>query len=340
MNIIERIENNSTPVIIAEVGVNHEGSLKKAKELMVLAASAGADIVKYQSYTLERYTSLNDLARVERLRRFCLDQEEFKELYGLSKELNIGFLSTPVTEDWVENLNPYCSEFKIASGDFTFKVLIEKVLNTGKPIILSTGGCSEKEIDTILNWIRLEIAPQDLKKRVVLLHCVSAYPTPIEQANIRSIQYLSERYDVNVGYSNHVIGLEASLMAVALGASVIEVHFTDNKHGREFRDHALSFDKNDLEEFVSKSRLYAKALGYYNKTVQPCEEDAPKLFRKGIVASHDLLKGETLKKENLMFARPATEFRACELDSLIGKKLNMDVKSGHLIPRDSVECVA
>src|SRR3990167_11129284 len=163
-------------------------------------------------------------------------------------------MSTPVTEDWVEFLNPLCAAFKVASGDLTFRPVIDAILKTQKPIYLSTGAATIEEIDRTVLWIQNAIGNQLLQDRLTLLHCVAAYPAPIGEANILSIPYLKERYKINVGYSNHVIGMSACLSAVALGAAVVEVHFTDQKNDRIFRDHALSFDSTDLKTFVRISK--------------------------------------------------------------------------------------
>lgn len=330
--------SDSNFTIVAEIGVNHEGSLDKALELIYLASDAGADAVKFQSYTPERFIASNDPERRERTRRFFLSREAHLKLAKLANQLGTAFMSTPITEDWVDFLNPLCSVFKIASGDLTFKPLIDAVLKTEKQIYLSTGASTIEEIDRTVSWIQKSIGGQALKDRLTLLHCVSAYPTPIEEANIFSIPFLRERYQLNVGYSNHVMGMSACLSAVVLGASVVEVHFTDQKNNREFRDHALSFDANDLKTFVQLSKEIRQSLGKYEKKIQPCESGGVKLIRKGIVAAKNLKVGDVLKREDLMYARPATEFHALELENIIGKKINRDIHSGYTITRDAILC--
>lgn len=326
---------NSIPVI-AEIGVNHEGSFEKAKSLLVLAAESGADFVKFQSYTPERYASASNLERLKRVSKFALTEGQFKELSGLAVDTGVGFLSTPLTEDWVEELKPLVSAFKIASGDLTFKPVIQEAARSGKPLLISTGGATLDEIDQAVEWVRQEVSEENLKEKLTLMHCVSAYPTPIEEANVLSIPFLRERYNLNIGYSNHVMGVEASLAAVSLGASVVEVHFTDQKEGREFRDHALSFDPHDLKTFISMANKIKVSLGAFGKEPQPCEKEGIDLMRKGVVAAKDLRSGDTLTLENLMFARPATGFKSSEIEKLIGKTINQDIKSGCLIPKDAI----
>ena len=138
-----------------------------------------------------------------------------------------------------KTLSEICPAIKIASGDITFKPVLKLVLETNKPIILSTGASNIKEIDEAVKYIEKFIGKDDIKNKLYLLHCVSAYPTPIKQANLKSIPFLKDRYGLKVGYSNHVIGINACLTAIALGADLVEVHFTDNKINREFHDHAF-----------------------------------------------------------------------------------------------------
>lgn len=325
--------------IIAEIGCNHEGSFEKAVELTHLAADSGADIVKYQSYTPERYTSADDVERRERVTKFALTKENFYDLSEIAKQRNMLFMSTPLTEDWVELLKPLCCAFKIASGDIIFKPVISKAIETGKHLILSTGAATLDEIDQTVEWIQEMIGNEKLDDRLTLMHCVSSYPTPINEANILTIPFLKNRYKINIGYSNHVIGMAACLSAVALGATLIEVHFTDKKEGRAFRDHSLSFDPDDLKKFVHLSKEIKKSLGRYDKQIQACETQNISLIRKGIVAAHDIKAGDKLTEKNLMFARPATEFNAEDLFKLIGKQVDREIKRGHIIRKDSLICV-
>lgn len=325
--------------IIAEIGCNHEGSFEKAIELTHLAADAGADIVKYQSYTPERYTSADNEERRARVTQFALTQQHYLALSEVATQRGMLFMSTPLTEDWVAFLNPLCCAFKIASGDITFKPVIKEAAKTGKHIILSTGAADLNEIDRAVMWIREVIGNDHLEDRLTLMHCVSAYPTPIEEANILSIPFLRDRYHVNVGYSNHVIGSTGCLAAVALGATLIEVHFTDQKEGRQFRDHSLSFDATDLKCFIQQANDVRLSLGQYGKVPQSCEKQNIPLIRKGIIAAKDIKAGEILTEEHLMYSRPATEFSSEDLVKIVGKKVIKDIKRGYLILKEVVACV-
>lgn len=325
------------PFIVAEVGVNHEGSFKKAKHLIKSAAQAGADAVKFQTYTPARYASASDPDRLARVTRFSLTHEEFESLSRTAADSNIEFFSTPLTEDVAPLLGGICSRLKIASGDLTFEPVIRAAAQIGKPIILSTGLGTIEEIDQAIEWIRSETGSDWLVRNVTLMQCVVAYPTPIEEANLLSIPFLKERYGLSVGYSNHVIGQDACLAAVALGAEIIEVHFTDCKVNRDFRDHEMSFDEKDLREFVAKSQLIYSALGQYGKPRQDSEKPLLKAVRKGLAAARPLRKGSVIRRDDLMFARPATEFDSNELHLVVGQTLLQDLNTGELVPRDAVK---
>lgn len=322
--------------IIAEIGVNHEGDFNQAQKMLRLAAETGVDYVKFQSFTPARYASASDPARLARVSGMALSQAQFRTLADTAQELKVGFISTPLSEDWVDILDEYCPAFKIASGDITFRPVIEKAARTGKPVIVSTGAATLEEIDQAVEWFAAVVGKENLKERMILMHCVTAYPTPVEQANVLSVPFLKERYGLRTGYSNHVMGINASLAAVALGADVVEVHFTDQKEGREFRDHSLSFDQKDLTEFIVRADEIRRSLGVYGKIVQAAERDIVAAVRKGIIAARDIKAGEVLRAEDLMFARPATEFSSNDIDQLIGRAVNQDVLQGHLIPRKAI----
>lgn len=330
------IINHAEIKVIAEIGCNHEGNFAKAVELMHLAIESGANIIKYQSYTPERYVSADNPERLSRVTKFALTKENYYTLAEIARQNSVEFMSTPLTEDWVEWLNPLCSAFKIASGDITFRSVIEKAAKTNKHLIISTGAATIDEISQAVKWVEDIVGSDQLKERLTLMHCVSAYPTPINEANILSIPFLREKYNLNVGYSNHVIGMSACFAAVAQGAQLIEVHFTDQKEGREFRDHSLSFDSLDLKNFIKIANEIRQSLGSYNKEIQPSEKENINIIRKGIIAADDIKEGEILSAEKLMYSRPATEFTSLDLPKIIGKKVNRTILRGHLISKESI----
>lgn len=321
--------------VIAEIGVNHEGDVDVAAKLVAAAAEAKADAVKFQSYTPARYVSRSDRERFERVSRFSLNEAAHRRLAKEAERCGIAFISAAISEDWVPLLAELGPAVKIASGDLTFEPVIRAAAESGRVVILSTGGGTIEEVDEAVGWVR-DVCGGTLAERLVLLHCVSLYPALIGQANLRAIPFLAERYGVAVGWSNHVIGSEACLAAVAVGARVVEVHVTDRKTGRAFRDHHLSFEPQDLADMVAAIGRVTSSLGAPTKAPQPEEIAILKTMRKGIVAACDITAGTVVQPMHLSFARPATEFTASELPQLIGAVATRAISSGELITRGAV----
>ena len=322
--------------IIAEIGVNHEGNLENALNLIELAAVSGADAVKFQSYTPKFYISRDNQERYERVKKFALTLDEHLVLIEKARSVGIEFFSTPLSEDWVPFLSDFVDVFKIASGDITFETVIKKTAATGKVLIISTGGCGISEIDQAVSWVEDEVGKKHLKEKLLLMHCISSYPAPLEQANIKSIPFLSERYGLNVGFSNHVIAPEACYAALALGTNVFELHFTDKKAGKTFHDHKLSFEPNEIKKFLDQAKKIKASLGEFNKSIQLCEVETIPNIRKGLVASRNLSKGHILSDKDIHYARPAYDFTAAEKPSLIGKTILQDIKTGYHIKKEFI----
>ena len=323
----KNIEKN--PVIVAEIGINHEGSIIKAKKLIQLAKENGADAVKFQSFTPENYISSSDPERLKRIKKFCLSHKDFIELSNYCKKIGINFFSTPITIDYVKKLNPLVGVFKISSGDFTFKPLIKECVKTKKPIILSTGLSDEKTIKEILNFIK-KIGGNNYLKKIVLMHCVSAYPAPLEDVNLYSINFLKEKFKTITGYSNHALGTDVCKIALMLGASMIEVHFTDKRIGKKFHDHKLSYEPSELQDLVNFRNNYITILGSKNKKIRKSEIPFLKHARKGICYKEDLKKNTIIDMKCLTFLRPAEEFLFFEVNKILGKKLKRDVNRNEI----------
>jgi N,N'-diacetyllegionaminate synthase len=325
--------------VIAEVGVNHEGDADAAARLIEASAKAGAHAVKFQSYTPERFIAATDLERFARVTRFMLDEQTHRRLAEVAKDNGIAFFSSAITEDWVPLIAELSPAIKIASGDLTFEPVISASARTGKPVVLSTGGGDVAEVDQAVAWFKAAVGKSDVSQQLVLLHCVSGYPTPMEQANLRSIPFLAERYGLTIGWSNHVIGPQACIAAVALGASVVEIHVTDRREGRSFRDHSLSFEPGELAELVVTLKSVRQSLGEASKEPAACERDTRAAIRKGIVAARDLAAGTKLTPADLSYARPATEFSSNDLAGLVGLRLTRGIAKGTPLPRDAVDLV-
>lgn len=311
--------------VIAEIGVNHEGNVEAAAALVRAAAAAGADAVKFQSYTPHRFISPADAERFARVTRFGLDEAAHRHLADVARQAGIVFFSAAISEDWVDLIAELSPVIKIASGDLSFEKVIRSAAATGRQVIVSTGCGSVEDVDQAVSWVKDEIGPAALKDRLALLHCISVYPAPVEQTNLRSIPFMAERYGLTTGWSNHVIGPDACLAAVALGAKIVEVHVTDRREGRTFRDHELSFEPNELADLVVRLRQVASALGRAGKFVAPVEEAMRPAIRKGLVAARDLPAGTIIQDADVIFARPNGAFGAAGLSQIIGRRLNTSV---------------
>lgn len=324
-------------VIIAEVGVNHEGDPEVARKLIHQACDAGANAVKFQTYTPERFVGTGDAARLARVSGFALSDDVLRDLAKEAQSIGITMFSAAITEDKIPLLAELFPVIKIASGDLTFEPAIRGAAATGLPVIVSTGLGSDAEIDQAIAWFKAESSLDDVRERLHLMHCVTAYPTPISEANVQAVPYLAERTGLSVGYSNHVIGLEACYAAIALGASSIEVHFTDCKTGRDFRDHELSCDQSDLAQLVQAAPRIKASLGTHAKPRQAAEAPLLDAVRKGVVAARDLPANHVLALDDLMFARPASEFPSGEVHTLVGKRIAQAYRLGETIRRADVD---
>ena len=322
--------------IIAEIGNNHEGSYSLAEEMIGKAAEAGACAVKFQTIVPEKLVSISQKDRIEQLKRFQLTYDEFERLNKVAKHENILFLSTPFDIESVHFLNSIVPAFKIASGDNNFFPLIEVIAQTGKPIIMSAGLIDllevRKTIDFILNIWNENAIDQD----VAILHCVTSYPTALEEANLLAIKEL-QSLNVTVGYSDHTIGTEAAVLSVALGARIVEKHFTIDKNYSDFRDHQLSADPNEFSQLVERVEIASKLLGQSRKTVQESEKLVMEKIRRSIVARKDLDENTVLTLDDISWVRPGGGLAPGNEEMVLGKRLKVKVAAGELITLDNLK---
>ncbi len=355
--------------IIAEAGVNHNGNLEIAKKMVDAAVEAGVDAVKFQSFKSEELVTKGDgmaeyqqqnvgkqESQLEMLKRLELRQEDFEELKVYCNEKGIMFLTTPhvggETLDYVDRLIP---AFKIGSGDLTNLPFLVEVAGKGKPIILSTGMSTMEEVKEALNLLYKEG-----NRRVVMLHCTSSYPCKLEDINLRAMISMQEELDCLVGYSDHSQSKSVPIMACALGAVVIEKHFTLDKN-MIGPDHKASFDPEELAEMVASIRKLEeklegktlkpeelgsaienteeaeKALGSAEKKPVKSEEDILKHARKSIVAAKDIAKGSEIVSEMICIKRPGTGIKPKDLKKVIGKKARHKLKEDSLISWSDLE---
>lgn len=330
-------DTNQSVIIVAEIGNNHEGDAALAAQMVRRAAECGVDAVKFQTVRAEQLVSRADEARFRRLESFELGYDEFEQLSQLAHELGLLFISTPLDLASADALRPFVDAYKIASGDNDFFPLIDRVAQTGKPLIISTGASDEQLAVKVAEFVRRRWSESSTSGELALLHCISSYPAPAEEVNLRSIPYLAERCGCTIGYSDHTLGVEAAVLAVALGAELIEKHFTLDKNYSEFRDHQLSADPSEMTDLVQRVRQASSMLGRAEKRIQPCEESAADAIRRSIVAARDLAAGETVGWDDLKWIRPAGGLRPGQEDRIVGKKLKRAVSRDEQLLETDVE---
>lgn len=318
-------------LIVAEIGNNHEGSYALAEELIGLAAQAGAGAVKFQTFKTEYYVSSMNKTRFQRLKSFELNKDEFQRLSKVAHKAGLLFLSTPFDIESARFLNNLVPAFKISSGDNNFFPLIDVIARTGKPIILSSGLADINQITATRDFIQNIWDEQKLQQEMAVLHCVSSYPTPLQEANLLAIKQLREKLDVTIGYSDHTLGIEAAVLSVALGARIIEKHFTLDKNYSDFHDHQLSSDPQEMALLVKRVRESVELLGDGQKRVQDSEQAAAIPARRSITAKHDMPRGKVISWNDITWVRPANGLPPGKEDLVIGKSLNHAIKKGEPI---------
>lgn len=317
-------------LVVAEIGNNHEGDLSHATDMVVAAAEAGADAVKFQTIEPTLLVSRDQTARLEQLGRFRLSREDYETLADVAANAGVMFLSTPFYLDAVAWLDKRVPAFKIASGDCTYTRLLETVAQTGKPILLSTGATTLEEVRTAQSTIEDIWTQAGVQPGLVLLHCTVSYPTAPEDANLSALSDLAQ-LGTTIGYSDHTIGVEAAVLAVAMGARVIEKHFTLDKNFSNFRDHTLSADPDDLAELVRRLRAAKALIGSGGKRVLPCEAEARTAVRRSVHAARDIDTGTTLTLDDTVCLRPGSGIVPAQEASLVGRTVKSALVAGTII---------
>ncbi len=325
--------------IIAEAGDNHNGDFDTAIKLVDAAVDAGADCVKFQTFITENVISKfaekadyqkentgSNESQFDMVKKLELSFEQFRAIKQYCEKRGILFLSTPFDLDsilFLEEINiPF---WKIPSGEITNLPYLEKIARTGKKIILSTGMSTMDEIKNAI-----EILKKNGSGEITLLHCNTEYPTPFEDVNLLAMKTLQETFQVNVGYSDHTQGIEIPIAAVAMGATVIEKHFTLDKN-MEGPDHKASLEPNELKQMVVSIRNIEQAVGNGIKQPSPSEKKNIDIARKSIVAKCDIKKGEVLSEDNLYIKRPGNGISPMRWYDIIGTKAVRDFKEDELI---------
>ena len=326
-------------IIIAEAGVNHNGSFDLAKKLVESAASSGADYVKFQTFKTElnisktakkaKYQIINTKNKVETqfemVKKLELSFDEFLKIKLFCDKLKIGFLSTGFDFESVDFLDSLGMDyFKVPSGDITNKPLLKHIASKKRSIILSTGMANMNEIEMALDILTKHGCE---KKQITVLHCNTEYPTPFEDVNLKAMNSIGEFLGVNIGYSDHSLGISVPIAAVALGAKIIEKHFTLDKN-LEGPDHRCSLNPDELKIMVSSIRNIEKSLlGNGIKEPSKSEKVNIDIARKSLHINTNLKQGETLKEEHIICLRPGDGISPMNIDQILGLKIKKDLNS-------------
>ena len=331
-------------LVIAEAGVNHNGDINIAKELIDAAAEANADYVKFQTFKSEKVVSVHantakyqkhnlnsDIKRqLDMIRKYELNIDAHKGLIEYCKKKNILFLSTAFDLESIEMLNLFNPDiWKIPSGEITNILHLRRIGEYNKKTILSTGMSSLGDIERA---IEILVKAGCSKENITALHCNTQYPTPYSDVNLKAMQTIRDAFQINVGYSDHTLGIEVPIAAVALGATVIEKHLTLDR-SLEGPDHKASLIPNELKSMVASIRHIEQSLGNGIKTLSDSEAENINIARKSVVASRSIKRGERFTTENLTLKRPGSGISPLEWDSLIGKKAIRDFNEDELIVR-------
>ena len=327
--------------IIAEAGVNHNGSLDLAKRLIEIAVDSGADAVKFQTFKAESLVSKNaqkadyqkqttdaSESQFDMIKKLELDVETHRELIAYCQEKDIMFLSTPFDHESVNLLSGLGLQiFKIPSGEITNLPYLRHIGSLDKQVILSTGMSNLKEVGDALNIL---INSGTSKDNVTVLHANTMYPTPMEDVNLNAMLTIQKEFGVDIGYSDHTLGIEVDIAAVAMGASCIEKHFTLDKT-MDGPDHKASLEPEELKAMVGAIRNIEKALGSSEKKPSPSESVNIKVVRKSIIASKDIQKGDLLTDKNITVKRPGNGISPMKWDDIVETIATKDYRTDDLI---------
>ncbi|ALP54789.1 hypothetical protein Tel_08595 [Candidatus Tenderia electrophaga] len=317
------------PLLIAEIGGNHEGDFNLAKHMANLAISCGADSVKFQLYRGNTLVSPVESAdRNRHFKKFELTKNQHIYLAEMCRDASVSYSASVWDLDMLDWIDPYLEFYKIGSGDMTAWPILAEFARRGKPILLSTGLSTMEEILQTVEFLK-RINPRYSEPNMLcILQCTSMYPIPDEDANLRVMDSLRDVARASVGYSDHTIGMDALLAAAAMGARVLEFHFTDDREGKSFRDHKVSLTPDEVQNLKSQIKRIIALRGDGVKLPQPSElaNEHEVSFRRGVFIQRPMKAGELIKEDDLVFLRPAHGTDARDAEMLIGCKVLRDIE--------------
>ncbi len=324
---------------IAEIGGNHEGNFDYAVELCDLAIASGADGIKYQLYQGDSLVSAKfSPDRNKHFKKFELTTEQHLFLADRVRKAGCHYMASVWDEDMLAWIDPYIDIHKVGSGDLTHYGMLKALALTGKPIILSSGLSSFDEVQAAVDFIASVDAAYVQDKKLSVLQCTSAYPTPNAHANLRVVLTFRDRFDLPIGYSDHTFGDEAMKIAFSLGAGILEKHFTDTREGKNFRDHLISLTKDEVVDFLAALDDVAVLLGDAEKklTQAEAEVDHHLSFRRSLYACKDIEKGAVFSEDNVVALRPVEGLCASRLYDVLGKKASRSISVDDPIRADDL----
>ena len=323
-------------VVIAEIGVNHKGSIDWILNMLPQIKDSGADAIKFQLFTPDLYSTRSNTARYKQISTFYISEKDFLLIKKSCDSIGLPVFATPVSHDWVKFIAETCGVVKIASGDFTFTPTIEASLKSSAQLIISSGATSRDEVRAFVELAK-QIRPGNAYfETIAMLHCISSYPPPLEESNLSAITDLKKITELTIGFSSHFLEDAPIYAALALGARVFEIHITDDRSRNDIRDHSLSRTPAELKNVVSSLKSLNLSLSSGIKAIQKSEEGSINAMRKGIVYSKKLSSGHKLMADDLNFARPLNpEFP--NTDYVIGRRLKRNVEAFFPIIKEDLE---
>ncbi|MEQ9298899.1 MAG: N-acetylneuraminate synthase family protein [Cyclobacteriaceae bacterium] len=328
-------EGKHGPLLIAEIGGNHEGDFAYAKKLTKLAIASGSDYVKFQIYSGDGLVNpIESPLRNKHFKRFELSFDQHIELAKLCRDNQVGYLASVWEKSVLSWIDGYLDFYKIGSGDLTAYPLIRDICKLRKPILISTGLATEIEVIEAVRFIKSCDSFYLEEGSICILQCTSMYPIPSEDANLCVMDRLRTLTSCPVGYSDHTEGSYGLEIAVAMGAQVLEYHFTDERQGKEFRDHKVSLTKSEVLALIEKIKIIKSLQGTPTKAPLAVEGDHLVSFRRAVYPAVDISHGTIIKQEHLHILRPCHGLSSIHHDKLIGKKASLDLFKNQVLSWD------
>jgi N,N'-diacetyllegionaminate synthase len=318
------------PYLIAEIGGNHEGDFNYAIKLTELACKSGVDAVKFQIYSNKSLVNpVLDPDRYQHFKKYQLKPEQYIQLAKICEKEGVTFCASVWDINSLEWIDPYMQWYKIGSGDLTAYPIIKKIASLQKPIMISSGLSTLDEVKQAVHYLHSLDSYYKNRIGLAVLQCTSMYPIPDNETNLSVLALLQEEFDAAIGYSNHTIGPVAVETAIAMGVDILEIHFTDTREGKSFRDHKISYTCEEIQSLIKKIKLIKTLQGEAIKkpTDSEIENNHVISFRRAVFPAKDLPTGTILTEDNLLVLRPMIGISAVDYDKLLGKKLKKEVKA-------------